>query len=77
VAKQIEITQQQGAEVPTEVLAQSIIAVSDAAQKLLSGRLNRRAIVLLIQDSITPKPSKETVEAILDAAADLRRRYVR
>jgi hypothetical protein len=38
-------------EVPTEVLAASIVAISDSMKKLRAGRLTDRALYLLIQDA--------------------------
>lgn len=38
-------------EVPTEVLAESIIAIADGVRKLRGGRLNDRALFLLLQDA--------------------------
>lgn len=47
----IEVKQKPENEVPTEVLASSIVEISNGIKKLRSGRLNDRALFLLIQDA--------------------------
>lgn len=37
--------------VPTEILAESIVAISEGIKKLRSGRMNDRALFLLIQNA--------------------------
>ena len=64
-------------EVETEVLAKAITDIAEAAQTLLSGPLTKRAIFLLIRDSTTPPVALATIEAVLEAAADLKKRFVR
>ena len=51
MAKKIIVKQNPEAEVPTEVLAESIKAISEGMRRLRSGRLNDRALFLLIQDA--------------------------
>jgi hypothetical protein len=63
------------AEVGAELLAQSIIDVSEAAKKLLGSRLSRRALVVLLHDA--SGVAKRDIELVLDHAADLRRRFVK
>lgn len=65
-------------QVSTEVLAEALVNISDSVTKLLNGPLNRRAIVILLQDSLGGRNavSKETIEAVLDAAATLKAKYV-
>lgn len=58
------------------VLARAIVDVADAAKTILAGPLKRRAIVVLLQDSIGPGITKKQIEQVLDAAADLKRNYV-
>lgn len=59
---------------PMEVIAQAIIDVSNAFQKLRNGRLTQRAIVLLIKD--TTGLSQRDIEAVLIACENLKR-YVK
>lgn len=64
-------------EVPTEVLAQSIVAVSDGIKKLRAGRLNDRALILLIQHSATYKLPQVQVKSVLDAIEGLAATYLK
>lgn len=64
-------------DVGPELLASEIAKVSRAAQALLGSRLQRRAVVLLIQDLCPGKPPQRTIENILDAAAKLERAFVK
>lgn len=59
---------------PMEVLAQAIIDVADAFQKLRSGRLTQRAVILLIKDSTGL--TQRDIEAVLVACENLKR-YVK
>lgn len=58
-----------------ELIAQSIIEISDAFQKINSSRLKRRAVVLLIKD-ITGIGVRE-IELILDNAPKLKDYYTK
>lgn len=49
----------------TEILADSIVRISAALDKLSASGLNRKAIVILIQAST--KLSRRDIEAVLDA----------
>lgn len=60
---------------PVELIAQSIIDVADAFKKIDSGKLKRKTIVILIQD-ITKLPQRD-IEAVLNAAAQLKERYLK
>ncbi|MCH9751083.1 MAG: hypothetical protein K0U61_02590 [Alphaproteobacteria bacterium] len=66
-------------EVPTEVLAEAICAVADAADKLMTGRLNAKAVILLIQHACpsADRPTQKQIEMVLHAARSLRIEYVR
>lgn len=74
-------------EVPTEVLADAIIAISDGIKKLRSGRLKERALLLLIQDA-APSPMRgayrtgkpipiKTIKAVLEGLDSLRTQFVK
>lgn len=56
-----------------EVIARSIIEISDGMKKILSGSLKLRTIVILIAHE-TKLPQRE-VQRVLEAAADLKRLY--
>jgi hypothetical protein len=61
-------------EVPVELLAQSIRDISMAAKKMLNSGLNRRALIVLIQDSCVRIGQRE-ICAVLDSLVDLETRY--
>jgi hypothetical protein len=64
-------------EIPTEVLAASIVTISDAMKKLRAGRLADRALWLLIQDACSMKLGMREISAVLEAVAELERLYVK
>lgn len=72
------IKQDKENEVPIEVLAKSIVEVSEAARKLLNSRLSKRAVIVLIKDSMMGPglPLKE-IELVLDCASKLDKRYLK
>jgi len=60
-----------------EVIAQAIIDLSRGATKILSGRLNRKAIVLLLQSACgTTQISRWQVELMLDNLKELEKLYI-
>lgn len=61
-----------------ELIAQSIIQVSEAFEKINRSPLKRKAIVLLIQDAIgATKIGKKEIELVLDYAPKLKDYYVK
>lgn len=56
----VKVVQMPDNEIPTEVMADSIVAISAGVKKLLSTRLNRRALLLLIQDA-TPAVGRKKI----------------
>ena len=72
-------------EVATEVLADSIVAISQGIKKLRMGRLNDRALLLLIQDAAptigktSPKKhiTQKEVKAVLDGIENLEKTFIR
>lgn len=60
-----------------EEVAKEIESLSAAIKKLNSGRLKRRAITVLIRDSISPPMSLNDINAVLDASADLASKYLK
>jgi hypothetical protein len=72
-------------EVPTEVLATSIIAISEGMRKLRSGRLTDRALFLLLQDAApsvggrygkTPVSMKE-IKAVMAGLENLETAFIK
>lgn len=66
-------------EVPTDVIASALVAISDGVKKLRSGALNERALLLLIQHAIpqTDRPSVKQIKAVLDGAESLKASYLK
>jgi hypothetical protein len=60
---------------PLELLAKSVIELSDAFIKIESSPLKRHTVVLLLQD-YTRLP-KKSIEAVLDAAPKLKSYYIK
>lgn len=58
-----------------EILATSIIQISDAVKKLYDSGLNRHAVVALIADDT--KMGKRTIEIVLDSLLELRKTYTK
>lgn len=62
--------------IPTEIIADNIVHISQAMKKIDEGRLSRRAIILLIKDQ-APSCAIGAIEEVLRALRDLERIYVR
>jgi len=60
-------------EMGPELLASEIKKISDAAKELLSSKLSRRCILVLLNDATGI--SKRDIGEVLDAAADLEKTY--
>lgn len=58
-----------------EILAEAIVRIGDAMQKLKASGLNRRAIVTLIQDQT--RLGKTDIELVLHSLATLKGYYCR
>jgi hypothetical protein len=74
-------------DVPLEVLAESIVSISDGVKKLRSGRLKESALLLLIQHA-APSPKRgryrtgvpiplKTIKAVLDGMEALKTEFVK
>lgn len=62
---------------PVELIAESIIEIAAAFQKINSSRLNKRAIILLLHDAIgTSKIGKKEIELVLDYAPKLAEHFI-
>lgn len=62
---------------PTEVIAEAIIKVADAMEKMKATKLTERAILLLIRDSISGNIGLGDIKTVLNAAADLKKNYIK
>lgn len=64
--------------VEIEIMEQAIVDVANAARKLLNSNLSRRAILVLIRDSMSGSPmGLKDIEVVLDCAANLDKRYLK
>ena len=64
--------------VPVDVMEQAIVEIAARFKKLNASRLSRRAIVLLVQDAAgAGLVSRSAVEAVLDAAQNLDKYYLK
>lgn len=81
--KKVTVVQSKTDPIPTEVLATSIKSISDGIKKLRAGRLNDKALLLLIQHACPsvkkygPKPGMGEVRAVLEAMENLERTYLK
>jgi len=63
---------------PLELLAKSIIQISDGFQKLLDSPLNQRALILLLHDAIGQgRINKVQIKLVLDSLPRLKEWYVK
>lgn len=62
-------------EVPAEIIAQSIVEISEAMKQLFATRLTRKAIVTLIHDQ--SKVGKATINIVLNNLQDLERDWLK
>lgn len=64
-------------QISTEVLATAIANISEAFEKVRTGPLSQRALVLLIQDACVPKVSQQDIARVLSVLPQLKSLYVR
>lgn len=76
--KNIKIVKSEEAPESTELLAQSIIQVSDGFQKIMNGSLGQRALIVLLHDGIGgSKISKGQIKLVLDNMPRLKAWYIK
>ena len=81
--KQVKVVQKEppADEIPTEILASAIVAISETMKRLRSGRLNDKGLYLLIQNAApTIDGSKVTVKeikAVMEGLASLEATYIK
>lgn len=64
--------------IEVQIMEQAIVDVATAAKKLLNSKLSKRAILVLIKDSIVGNHiGLKDIEVILDCAANLGKRYLK
>lgn len=64
MANKVTVKQTPDAEIPTEVLANSIVAISEGIRKIRSGRLTDRALFLLIRDAAPTYGAKYRTQSV-------------
>lgn len=74
--EKVTIVQGDGEAVSTEILADSIVKISEAAQRLMNSGLNLRAITILLHDSINPRIDRRDIQKVLLALPALSANYV-
>lgn len=69
---------------PVEIIADAIIKVSEAFEKMQKTKLTKRALLLLIHDNCAwnsgyprKKPTIKEIEAILDSVSSLKKAYIK
>jgi len=76
--KQIKIVKDEFNPESTELLAKSIIQVSEASKSLLGSGLNQRALIVLLLDMIgAGKITKSQIKLVLDNLPRLRAWYIK
>ena len=79
--KKVTVKQDEKKPVPVEVMAASIVSISEGIKKLRASPLNDRALVLLIQHAcpqVNYKPvSGKDVRAVLAGIEGLEREYLK
>lgn len=86
--KKVIVTQKEDAIVSTEVLAENILAISEGVKQLRKGRLNEKALILLIQHSAPKQKNRKNfgsyvaisardVKAVLEGIENLAETYLK
>jgi hypothetical protein len=75
MSKRAKVTQDAETPVEVEVLAQAIVDIGNAAKRLSNSRLNRRAVIVLINDMTGI--GKGTIEVVLNSISELERVYLK
>lgn len=73
----VTVKQNPEKEVAAEILAEAIVQVAAAAQKLLASRLTRRALILLVHDACGGNVGKRDIDLVLTYSASLANIYVK
>jgi hypothetical protein len=81
--KDIAVKQLEGAEIATEVLASAIVSISAGVKRLRAGKLNDKALHLLIQHASPTQGVSglripiSTIKDVLDGLSSLEAAYIR
>jgi hypothetical protein len=79
---EVRVKQFANAPVAVEVIAESIVQIAEGIKALRSGKLNDKALFLLIQNACptkdyTKKPSAKEIKAIFDGIESLEAQYLK
>lgn len=85
--KSLLVKQVEGAEVAAEIIAQAVVDLSAGVKRLLAGKLNEEALIILIQNAAprskkhrygtgTPYPQK-VIRNVLQGLASLEKQYLK
>lgn len=64
-------------EVATEVIANAIVEIADGVRRIRSGRLNDRALFLLIQSATAGSVTIRDIKAVLDGIESLEATFLK
>ena len=76
MAQKQETEEEKKARETVEIIAQNIETLASGVRKILDGRLNKRAIVLLLA-SASGGMNREVVARVLEAIADLDKTFLK
>lgn len=71
----IKVVQKPGEEIPAEIIAADIVAISEGMRKLNNSRLKRDAVVTLIARS--SNVARSTIEIVLNNLEELERTWLK
>lgn len=63
--------------IATEIIAGAIVAIADSIRKLRNGRLNERALLVLIKSAAGDTISQRDIKIVLNSIEDLERAFLR
>lgn len=77
-AKKLVITKDKEDPIPVEIMERAIVDVAAGFKRMAASKLSKKAIILLVQDSVgSTRITKRQVGEVLDAAANLDRDYLK
>lgn len=75
--KSINIKQDEIKPIPTEVLAENILAIAQGVRRLRAGPLNDRALFLLIQHAAPTSLSLSNIKSVFEGIDLLEKTYIK
>ncbi len=71
----VKVKQDEEKPVEKEVLAEAIVNIGKATNRLIASGINKRAIIVLLHDYLNAKVGKRDIELVLNALPELERAY--